>query len=134
MKKELIIYHSSHQVIETPIFGKGNPSNDYRLGFYCTEHLNLAQEWACDQLSGGYVHKYLLDTTGLKILDLNGKEYCIIHWISVLLKNRKVTLSSNMELQSMNYILENFPVDTNSYDIIIGYRADDSYFLTQEIF
>ncbi len=74
------------------------------------------------------MNKYSLDTTGLKIIDLNGKDYCIIHWISVLLRNRNVTISSNMELQAMNYILENFPVDIDNYDIIIEYRADDSYF------
>ena len=28
----------------------------------------------------------------------------------------------------MEYILNNFPVDTKGYDIIKGYRADDSYF------
>lgn len=128
MSKKLIIYHGSHNIVETPIFGKGNPDNDYGLGFYCTEHLNLAQEWACDQIAGGYANKYELDTSGLKILDLNGKEYSIIHWISVLLKNRKVTLSSDIESAAMYYILDNFPVDTDSYDIIKGYRADDSYF------
>ena len=128
MSKKLIIYHGSHNIVETPTFGKGNPDNDYGLGFYCTEHLNLAQEWACDQIAGGYANKYELDTSGLKILDLNGKEYSIIHWISVLLKNRKVTLSSDIESAAMYYVLDNFPVDTDSYDIIKGYRADDSYF------
>lgn len=128
MSKKLIIYHGSHSIVETPTFGKGNPDNDYGLGFYCTEHLNLAQEWACDQIAGGYANKYELDTSGLKILDLNGKEYSIIHWISVLLKNRKVTLSSDIESAAMYYVLDNFPVDTDSYDIIKGYRADDSYF------
>lgn len=128
MEKELIIYHGSHDIIEKPTFGLGSSNNDYGRGFYCTEYLHLAQEWACDQTSGGYANKYSLDTTGLKILDLNSKEYCIIHWISVLLKNRKVTLSSDIETAAMYYILDNFPVDTENYDIILGYRADDSYF------
>lgn len=128
MKNELIIYHGSHNIVETPTFGIGNVNNDYGLGFYCTEHLNLAKEWACDQLAGGYANKYSLDTTGLKILDLNSKDFCIIHWISVLLKNRKVTLSSDIETAAMYYILDNFPVDTDNYDLILGYRADDSYF------
>ena len=66
--------------------------------------------------------------SGLKILNLNSKEYNIIHWVSVLLKNRKVTLTSDIEQEGMYYILDNFPVDTESYDVIIGYRADDSYF------
>lgn len=128
MSKEKIIYHGSHNIIETPIFGVGSPNNDYGLGFYCTEYIDLAKEWACDQLSGGYANKYSIDMTGLKILNLNAKEYSIIHWVSVLLKNRKVTLNTDIEREGMYYILDNFPVDTESADVIIGYRANDSYF------
>jgi hypothetical protein len=128
MKDEVIIYHGSHKIVEVPAYGVGNPENDYGLGFYCTEHIDLAKEWACDQLAGGFANKYSLDTKGLKILDLNSKNFCIVHWISVLLANRKVTLNSEIEEQAQAYILEHFPVDTDHYDIICGYRADDSYF------
>lgn len=128
MEKELIIYHGSHQIVEKPTFGIGNPNNDYGLGFYCTEHLHLAKEWACDEFEGGYANKYLLNTVGLKNLDLNSKDYTIIHWISVLLQNRKVTLDSDAQEEAMYYILDHFPVNTEDYDIICGYRADDSYF------
>ena len=108
MSDEKIIYHGSHNIIKNPTFGIGSPNNDYGLGFYCTEHLDLAKEWACDQLSGGYANKYSFDTTGLNILNLNSEEFCIIHWISVLLKNRKVTLNSDVEREGMYYILDNF--------------------------
>lgn len=128
MNDEKIIYHGSHNIIENPTFGIGSPNNDYGLGFYCTEYPDLAKEWACDQLSGGYANKYSFDMTGLNILDLNSEEFCIIHWVSVLLKNRKVTLNSDVEREGMYYILDNFPVETNDADVIIGYRADDSYF------
>lgn len=128
MSKEKIIYHGSHNIIETPTFGIGSPNNDYGLGFYCTEYIDLAKEWACDQLSGGYANKYSIDMAGLKVLNLNAKEYSIIHWVSVLLKNRKVTLNTDIEREGMYYILDNFPVDTESADVIIGYRANDSYF------
>lgn len=128
MSKEKIIYHGSHNIIETPTFGVGSPNNDYGLGFYCTEYIDLAKEWACDQLSGGYANKYSIDMAGLKVLNLNAKEYSIIHWVSVLLKNRKVTLNTDIEREGMYYILDNFPVDTESSDVIIGYRANDSSF------
>mgnify|MGYP005769152013 FL=1 len=128
MSKEKIIYHGSHNIIETPTFGIGSPNNDYGLGFYCTEYIDLAKEWACDQLSGGYANKYSIDMAGLKVLNLNAKEYSIIHWVSVLLKNRKVTLNTDIEREGMYYILDNFPVDTENSDVIIGYRANDSYF------
>ena len=119
MNDEKIIYHGSHNIIKNPTLGIRNPNKEY---------LDLAKEWACDQLSGGYANKYSFDTTGLNILNLNSEEFCIIHWISVLLKNRKVTLNSDVEREGMYYILDNFPIETNNSDVIIGYRADDSYF------
>lgn len=41
------LYHGSEKIVETPQFGAGNPRNDYGLGFYCTQNLELAKEWAC---------------------------------------------------------------------------------------
>ena len=128
MKNKLTIYHGSEFVIEKPEYGKGKPYNDYGIGFYCTEYPELAKEWACDANHGGYANKYSLDLNGLNILDLNGEEYCVIHWISVLLKNRKFTLDSDIASSAKEYSLENFPVDTNVYDVVMGYRANDSYF------
>ena len=43
---KLTVYHGSPVIIEKPQFGIGNPDNDYGLGFYCTETLDLAKEWA----------------------------------------------------------------------------------------
>ena len=126
--KEIVIYHGSEHIIEKPEFGKGKPYNDYGRGFYCTEYIDLAKEWACDEKHGGYANKYSLNTDGLNILDLNGKDYCILHWLSVLLANRKFTLDTDIGRAAKEYILKNFPVDTSSADIIKGYRANDSYF------
>ena len=108
MKNELIIYHGSENIIEVPKYGKGKPYNDYGLGFYCTEYVELAKEWACDDKHGGFANKYILDTTGLKVLDLNSKDYCIIHWISVLLKNRKFTIDNDFGNSARKYILAYF--------------------------
>lgn len=128
MNNKITIYHGSENIIKKPEYGKGKPYNDYGLGFYCTEYPDLAKEWACDDKHGGYANKYELNMTDLKILDLNGKDFCILHWISILLKNRKVTLDNDIAAGAKEYILKNFPVDTSGYDIIKGYRADDSYF------
>ena len=124
----MIIYHGSKFHIKKPEYGKGKPHNDYGRGFYCTEYLDLAKEWACDDDGGGYANKYELDLSGLRILDLNGDGFCILHWISVLLSNRTFTLDNDLAAQAKDYILENFPVKTEGFDIIKGYRADDSYF------
>ncbi|MBQ6265383.1 MAG: DUF3990 domain-containing protein [Clostridia bacterium] len=124
----MIIYHGSKHIINTPEYGKGKPYNDYGRGFYCTEYPDLAKEWACDDEGGGYANKYELDIEDLKILDLNGSDYCILHWISILLNNRKFTLDNDLAVRAKDYILKNFPVNTEGFDIIKGYRADDSYF------
>lgn len=127
-EKEIIVYHGSHEIIKTPTFGLGNPHNDYGLGFYCTPHLSLAKEWSCDAREGGYANKYLLHIEGLNILNLNDEKYSVLHWLSVLLSNRKISFDNKMEMDAYEFIIKNYPVDLSHYDIIIGYRADDSYF------
>ena len=54
MKK--ILYHGSEFLIEKPEFGKGARHNDYGRGFYCTENIELAREWACAKQKNGYVN------------------------------------------------------------------------------
>lgn len=128
MNNVITIYHGSKDIIKKPEYGKGKPYNDYGRGFYCTEYPEIAKEWACDDKHGGYANKYELDLTDLRILDLNSEKFCILHWVSVLLKNRNITLDNDIAVRSKEYILKNFPVDTSGYDVIKGYRADDSYF------
>lgn len=75
---ELTLYHGSQKIIRTPVFGEGNPRNDYGLGFYCTESLELAKEWACTEESSGYANAYHFDMTDLSVLNLSGEEYNIL--------------------------------------------------------
>lgn len=128
MSDTLTVYHGSPLIIEKPIFGKGNPNNDYGLGFYCTETLDLAKEWACSVETDGYANKYTLNTEGLSILSLSSGDYHILNWLSILLENRKFRISSDIARQSKEYIFENFSINYKKYDIVKGYRADDSYF------
>ena len=122
------IYHGSENIIEKPVFGFGKTYNDYGLGFYCTDILEMAKEWGAGMDRNGYANCYEIDCTDLTILDLNDKNYCMLHWLSVLLQNREFDVPSGLALEAKEYIIKNFPVDYESYDIIIGYRADDSYF------
>ena len=91
---KLTVYHGSPVIIEKPQFGVGNPNNDYGLGFYCTETLDLAKEWACSAETDGYANKYEIDTTGLSILNLSSDEYSILHWLALLMKYRKFRIST----------------------------------------
>ena len=122
------IYHGSVNKIEKPMFGEGKIHNDYGRGFYCTEHAELAKEWACSADSDGYANHYQLDISGLNILNLNGPEYNILNWLAILLENRKFNVAEGLPQRARAYLLENFKVDYKKYDIIIGYRANDSYF------
>ena len=122
------IYHGSVNIGERPVFGEGKPYNDYGRGFYCTEHVELAKEWACSSNSDGYANHYLLDMGELRVLNLNDPKYNILNWLTILLENRKFNVADGMPQRAKAYLLENFKVDYKSYDIIIGYRADDSYF------
>lgn len=124
----MIIYHGSVTKIINPVFGQGKPYNDYGLGFYCTENLELAKEWACAVGMDGFANKYELNTDGLSILYLNDKQYHILNWMSILLENRTFNISGGLSGRAKQYILEHFLPDYKKYDVIIGYRADDSYF------
>lgn len=128
------IFHGSENRIEKPEYGKGKPYNDYGLGFYCTEDIEMAKEWSCGGDHDGFANEYTLDITGLKVLNLNAPEYTILHWLAVLLKNRTFRLTNPIAKDAKEYLLEHFPVNTEDYDIIIGYRADDSYFSFAEDF
>jgi len=122
------LYHGSSNIIEKPIFGYGKKYNDYGLGFYCTDSIEMAKEWGVGFEQDGYANCYELNCTGLSVLDLNASDYCILHWLAVLLKNREFESISALAAEAKEYLCANFAVDYEAYDAIIGYRADDSYF------
>lgn len=125
---KLILYHGSPEIREHPEFGKGKPYNDYGQGFYCTEHIELAKEWACSEGIDGYANRYEIDTDELKILNLSSPEYTILNWLALLMLHRKGRLSTSLSVRGREYLIENFLPEFENYDVIVGYRADDSYF------
>ena len=122
------IYHGSPLIIEVPEFGKGNSMNDYGLGFYCTEDIELAKEWACKMPKDGFANKYSFDKTELDILNLTSGDWHILNWLAILLENRSFEIGNPVAKDAKEYILQTFLPDYKNRDIIIGYRADDSYF------
>lgn len=122
------LYHGSSHIIECPQYGKGKPYNDYGLGFYCTESLDMAKEWAAGRDRDGYANAYELDCDGLTTLDLGDSQYGILNWLAVLLRNREFDAPSPLAQEAKDYLLSVFAVDYGSADVMIGYRADDSYF------
>lgn len=122
------LFHGSQKIIRLPKFGAGNPKNDYGLGLYCTADIDLAKEWACSEEDDGFANRYQIETDGLSHLHLNEGGYNILNWLAILLENRTFDLSLPTAMRAKKYILDNFLPDYRKYDIITGYRADDSYF------
>lgn len=124
----MILYHGSSEIVQKPVFGQGKAYNDYGLGFYCTEHMELAKEWACRERKTGFVSGYELDMGNLKILNLSDPEYSILHWLAILLENRRIRLSTPVMKRGFEWLKRYYSVEIDEYDVITGYRADDSYF------
>ena len=122
------LYHGSDHIIEQPELGKGRLKNDYGKGLYCTEERDLAREWGVSRSRDGIVNQYQLETNGLTLLDLGGNEFCVLHWLTVLLENREFDLTTPLAVEAKEYLLEHFRPAYETYDLIKGYRADDSYF------
>ena len=123
MDKLITIYHGSKQIVEVPTFGLGRKNNDFGLGFYCTESNDLAKEWAVSSLSDGFSNRYTLDTEYLNTLNLNSPNYTILNWIAVLVEHRLFSIKNPIARRNVN-----------AFDLITGYRADDSYFDFAEAF
>ena len=124
----MLLYHGSENIIYKPIFGQGNSANDYGRGFYCTENYDIAGEWACKRDRDGVINQYNFDDTGLAVCNLNSSEYNILNWLAVLTRFRGYWQKNSIAEQAKSFLQENYYIDLSSYDVIIGYRADDSYF------
>jgi len=134
MKNDLIIYHGSQQIVEIPEFGIGKNYNDYGQGFYCTESIELAKEWACPIKNDGYSNKYIMHFDGMNVMQLTKGKFNILNWLAILLAHRKFDITSPVGNNARDFILERFMPDTTGVDVMIGYRADDSYFSFAEDF
>lgn len=124
----LSLYHGSEKIIREPFLGGSKDYNDYGNGFYCTENIDLAREWSVDENRDGFLNLYELNETGLSVLYLNRGEYSVLNWLAILLENRKFQITSRLAREAKKYILSKFSVPYRSADLIVGYRADDSYF------
>ena len=133
---ERILYHGSEFIIEEPEYLKGNVHNDYGLGFYCCSSKELAKEWASRKSGHGYINRYRIRDDRLKILDLTKPPYDnVLFWVALLMHNRE--LSSDLRSsfpRELKYLAEKYLINVRDYDVVIGYRADDSYFRFPEAF
>ena len=122
------LLHGTDHIIKTPQLCLGKEHNDYGRGFYCTEMPEMAKEWACKENKDGFVNEYDFNADALNVLNLLDGEHTVLNWIALLLKNRIFTLQDEIAIDARNYIIEHYSVDLSGYDVVVGYRADDSYF------
>lgn len=85
-------------------------------------------------LRNGFANRYTLDTEYLNVLNLNSPDFTILNWIAVLVEHRLFSIKTPVARQAKRYLVENFSVNVNAFDVVTGYRADDSYFDYAESF
>ena len=123
-----IIFHGSGVIVSKPDIRRSRADTDFGMGFYCTEDEELAKEWACDDTHSGYMNCYEMDLSELKILNLNSDDYSTLNWLALLVNNRSTRVRVPLQREMISWITKNYLIDISDYDVIIGYRADDSYF------
>lgn len=130
---KIILFHGSPDKIIKPVFGRGEDKHDYGKGFYLTESIELASEWAVCRPNdlNGWVHKYELETEGLKILDFQGES--VLTWLAELMKHRDAADSRRYRMLAQKFIAR-YGIETEEYDVIKGWRANASYFYIAKAF
>lgn len=128
----VVIYHGTKNANLKPVYGGGKADTDYGKGFYTTPDIELGKEWAWSQYTKGssaYLYTYKLKVNNLRVLNLT-KEH-VVHWIAFLCRNRIINiedLSGSHVQERAQEISQKYKFNIHDVDIIIGYRADDSFF------
>ena len=132
---ENILFHGSDKVVERPSKKGGRLHNDFGQGFYCTPSLEMAKEWACTEAPSAFVNHYSFEPSyDLKVCDLSGPCYHVLNWLAILLNNRVFDTKQDLPSAIKEFILQEFLPQTSQFDIVRGYRADDSYFGFAQLF
>lgn len=125
----MILYHGSDKEVIIPKFSFGNPSNDYGLGFYLTPLKEIGELWASKYDEDGYLMSYEVNIEKLKVLKLNNAGIDnVMRWLTILVKNRFDKEARILNKDTIDWLIKHFDIDLNDYDVVVGYRADDSYF------
>lgn len=122
------LYYGADKDIKKPIFGVGNPSNDYGVGLYLTPSKEAAKLCA-SRFESGYNITYSINVKKLRVLTLNNNtEQDVLTWITLLVKHRFDNLERVRCKDVIDWLISKFDVDLSNYDMVVGYRAEDSYF------
>lgn len=126
------LYHGSKISNLVPVENGSGIFNDYGPGFYLTPDRDAAGSWACKHDELGFIYKYFISNRNfknLKVLNLVDKEkYSVLNWISILVHFKKIDEEFKKENEEALKWLDRYFINVTNYDVIIGFRADDSYF------
>jgi len=124
------LYHGSNKEVVKPIYGYGRADCDYGSGFYMSDDYNAASMWASNNPAGGYINTYELDLKSLNVLYLNhNTDEDVLKWVAILCKHR---IDENTRLEAseeINLLINRYCPKLDDIDVIVGYRADDSYYI-----
>jgi len=127
MAKSITLYHGTNKKNFEPRFGGGREYHDYGNGFYTTEDVEAAKEWACQGVHDlAFLYVYEFNVSGLSVLSLD--ENKTLAWVSVLMAHRRSKKIRGAALERCNKMIERYGLDVSKYDLIRGFRANDSYF------
>lgn len=129
----ITLYHGTYNERVVPEYARGDEKHDFGKGFYLTDDVELAEEWAVCRPNdtNGWVHKYELKIDGLKILDF--RKFDVLVWLAELMKHRDASDSKRYRMLARKFI-DKYGIDTSQYDVICGWRADASYFFIAKEF
>lgn len=130
---KVVLYHGSPNEVVKPRFGLGDNRHDYGKGFYLTENMELAKEWAVakPEAECGFLHTFELETDNLIIFDYEKES--ILSWLSELMKHRQADDSKRYRVLAPKFI-QKYGKETDNVNIIKGYRANASYFYIAKAF
>ncbi len=128
------LYHGSQEAEVKPVFGLGSDRHDFGKGFYLTDAPDLAEEWSVyrPKSRDGWVHVFDLDLSGLEVMDFRQSDR-VFAWVAELMKHRDADESAAYRRRAPSFI-EKFGLDTDACDVVVGWRADASYFYIVKAF
>lgn len=128
------LYHGSPNAAVKPEYGLGDVRHDFGKGFYLTDSPELAKEWSVyrPKSQDGWVHAFDLELNGLKVLDFRQADK-VFAWVAELMKHRDADESAAYRRRAPSFI-KKFGIDTESCDVLVGWRADASYFYIVKAF
>lgn len=123
------LFHGSDKEINEPLYGIGRKDCDYGSGFYLCDEFDSASLWAGQYQNGGYVNEYQLDLSSLRVKWLNHHSNDdILHWAALLCSNRIDQNTLRERREEIAFLIRHYSISLDDCDVIVGYRADDSYY------